>query len=47
MSTSKGSRVGTAGVPVISSEGGPSVTPVRVAITRTVYAVPLVRLGIV
>ena len=38
---------GTLGVPVISSEGGPSVTPVRVAITRTVYSVPLMRLGIV
>ena len=38
---------GTLGVPVISAEGGPSSAPVRVAITRTVYSVPLVRLGIV
>ena len=35
------------GVAVTSAEGGPSVTPVRVAITCTVYAVPLMRLGIV
>ena len=35
------------GVPFTSADGGPSVAPVRVAITRTVYSVPLVRLGIV
>ena len=39
--------VGTAGVPISSSEGRPSLAPVRVAVTRTVYSVPLVRLGIV
>ena len=45
--TGGGGGGGTLGVPGISSDGGPSVTPVRVAITRTVYSVPLVRLGIV
>ena len=35
------------GVPVASAEGGPSLAPVRVAVTCTVYSVPLVRLGIV
>ena len=46
-SVTGGGGGGTLGVPVISSEGGPSSAPVRVAITRTVYSVPLVRLGIV
>ena len=31
------------GVPVISSDGGPSLAPVRVALTCTVYSVPLAR----
>ena len=39
--------VGAAGVPVFSADGGPSLASVRVAVTRTVYSVPLTRLGIV
>ena len=35
------------GVPVTSADGGSSLTPVRVAVTRTMYSVPLPRLGIV
>ena len=35
--------IGTAGVPVSSADGGPSLASVRVALTRTVYSVPLVR----
>ena len=34
---------GAAGVPVSSADGGPSLAPVRVALTRTVYSVPLAR----
>ena len=35
------------GASIASSEYGPALAPVRVALTRTVYVVPLVRLGIV
>ena len=35
--------VGTAGVFITSADGGPSLAPLRVAVTRTVYSVPLVR----
>ena len=35
--------IGAAGVPVASADGGPSLAPVRVALTRTVYSVPLAR----
>ena len=38
---------GITGVSMTSSDAGPSFAPVRVAITRTVYSVPLVRLPIV
>ena len=35
------------GASIASSEYGPALAPVRVALTRTVYVVPLVRLEIV
>ncbi len=35
------------GASIASSEYGPALAPVRVALIRTVYVVPLVRLGIV
>ena len=35
------------GVPVTASEVVPSLWPVHVAVTSTVYSVPLVRLGMV
>ena len=35
--------IGTAGVPFASADGGPSLAPVRVALTRAVYSVPLAR----
>ena len=35
--------IGTAGVPFASADGGPSLAPVRVALTRTEYSVPLAR----
>ena len=35
------------GVPVASSEGGPSAAPVRVAMTRTVYSTTARRFGMV
>ena len=38
---------GTSGVPVTSAACGPSLAPVRVAITCTSYSVSLVRLPIV
>ena len=34
---------GAAGVPFASADGGPSLAPVRVALTRAVYSVPLAR----
>ena len=34
---------GAAGVPVASADAGPSLASVRVALTRTVYSVPLAR----
>ena len=42
-----GTGSGSLGGPVLSADGGPSRAPGRVAITRTVYVVPLVRLSIV
>ena len=39
--------VGTTGEAFTSSDGGPSLAPVRVAITCTVYSVSLARLPIV
>ena len=39
--------VGITGVSNTSDEYAPALAPVRVALTRTVYSVPLLRLGIV
>ena len=41
--TATPAAVGTVGVPCTSADGGPSLAPVRVALTRTVYSVPLAR----
>ena len=34
-------------MPVISSDGRPSLAPARTAVTRTVYSVPFIRLPMV
>ena len=39
--------VSITGVSITSAEYAPLLAPVRVALTRTVYSVPFVRLGIV
>ena len=44
---SRGGGVVPVGNADASADGGPSATPVRVAITCTVYSVPLARLSIV